>query len=307
MKPPSHSKRSGEEVRDGDASGAPREISRILDRPPALVDEALRGGARLTRRWSHGELHADLPGMTGHVVMGYYGAAQACSWRQGGSRKASRTRPGSITLIPEGQDGRWDVEGPIEVSHVYLTNDRLLAATEVLSKGRPIELVGRICFDDPSASRVLELLSHEAEQGDASSSLFAEQAVDLLCLQLARAHSSLGAMPAAQRTGLAEWQVRRVTGYMQDFIDRKLGLDELAGLVNLSRHHFCTAFRLATGQTPHEWLVALRMTRARELLASHDLPVTSVALAVGYQTPSAFASSFRKATGVTPTAYRTAL
>ncbi|GLK79171.1 helix-turn-helix domain-containing protein [Methylopila turkensis] len=311
MKPPSHLKRSrdhaGDAVRDVDAAGAPREIGRILDRPPALANEALRGGARLTRRWCHGELHADLPGMPGHVVMGYYGAAQDCSWRQGGSRKASRTRPGSITLIPEGHDGRWDVEGPIEVSHVYLSNDRLLAATEVLAKGRPIELVGRICFDDPSASRVLEMLSIEAEQGDAASSLFAEQAVDLLCLQLVRAHSSLGAAPAAPRKGLADWQVKRVTTYMRDFLDRELGLDELAGLVDLSRHHFCTAFRLATGQTPHEWLVALRMTRARQLLASHDLPVTSVALAVGYQTPSAFASSFRKATGVTPTAFRAAL
>ncbi len=291
-----------------DASGdAPGRISKILDRPPALVNEALRGGARLTRRWSHGEIHSDLPGMQGHVVMGYYGAAQDCSWRQGGLRMSSRTRPGSITLIPEGQDGRWDVEGPIEVSHVYLSNERLSAATETMANGRPIELVGRICFDDSVASRVLELLSHEAEHGDASSTLFAEQAIDLLCLQLVRAHSSLGTAPATPRRGLADWQVKRVTAYMREFIDRELGLEELAGLVNMSRHHFCTAFRLATGQTPHEWLVALRMSRARELLASLDMPVTHVALAVGYQTPSAFASSFRKATGTTPSAFRQAL
>ncbi len=82
----------------------------------------LRGDTRLTRRWTHGAIHDPLPGMRGHVVMTYYGGTNAISWRSGNaSRKTSRTRPGSITLIPEeGHDGKWDIEGPLEVSHVYL-------------------------------------------------------------------------------------------------------------------------------------------------------------------------------------------
>ena len=287
---------------------APGAIGEILDRPPALVNEVLQGGTRLTQRWGHGEFHATLPGMATHVVMTYYGAAQESSWRQGLRRMAARTRPGSITLIPEGQDGRWDVEGPIEVSHVYLPDDRLQSSADVLAKGRRIELVGRICFEDMASSRILELLSHEAAHGDVSSSLFVEQAIELLCTQLVRAHSSQGLLEApAPRRGLADWQVKRVTAYMREFMDQEIRLDELAGLVNLSRFHFCTAFRLATGQTPHEWLTALRITRSRELLAEPEMPVTSIALAVGYQTPSSFASSFRKVTGMTPTAYRRAL
>jgi AraC family transcriptional regulator len=91
---------------------------------------------------------------------------------------------------------------------------------------------------------------------------------------------------------------------MQDQLDRDIGLNELAGLVNLSRFHFCTAFRLATGQTPHEWLTARRIERARELLDNPTLRVTDIALAVGYSTPSAFAASFRKVTGMTPTDFR---
>ncbi|MFC3124443.1 helix-turn-helix domain-containing protein [Pseudoroseomonas globiformis] len=55
--------------------------------------------------------------------------------------------------------------------------------------------------------------------------------------------------------------------------------------MNLSRFHFCTAFRWATGQIPHEWLTALRISEARWLLAQSEMPVTSIALAVGYQTP----------------------
>lgn len=49
------------------------------------------------------------------------------------------------------------------------------------------------------------------------------------------------------------------------------------------------------------------MTRARELLAEPTLSIIQVALAVGYQTPSAFAASFRKATNLTPSAFRRSL
>lgn len=101
--------------------------------------------------------------------------------------------------------------------------------------------------------------------------------------------------------------MKRVTGYMTERLEAEISLDELAGLVNLSRFHFCTAFRQATGQTPHNWLTAIRMTRARQLLADPVFPITEVGLAVGYHTPSAFAAAFRKSAGMTPSAFRRSL
>jgi AraC family transcriptional regulator len=104
--------------------------------------------------------------------------------------------------------------------------------------------------------------------------------------------------------GLARWQVQRVTAYMRDHLGRELSLSELALVANLSRFHFCTAFRLATGRTPFERLGEERLTRARELLAQSGLRIHAVATAVGYETPSAFAASFRRAIGVSPSEYR---
>ena len=46
------------------------------------------------------------------------------------------------------------------------------------------------------------------------------------------------------------------------------------------------------------------MERAQQLLAGTDLTIIQVALAVGYETPSAFTASFRKAFGITPSAFR---
>lgn len=243
--------------------------------------------------------------MQEHVIITYHGEPQDIVWRLGKDRLAGTTRAGTITVIPQGHEGRWDIAGPIGVSHVFLSNERLLACAEELTGGRPLELLGRVGFEDPVAARVMEMLGRDAAMAtEPAARLFVEQATDLLITQLVRGHSSFGALASPSRRGLADWQLRKVTGYMRDHLDEPIGLDVLANLVGLSRFHFCTAFRQATGSTPHNWLVNLRIERARQLLADPDLPVTEVALAVGYETPSAFTASFRKVVGVTPRDFR---
>lgn len=287
------------------ATDAVEGIARILDRPPVIVGDPFRDAVRVTSRWGHGALHDSLEGLPEHVIMTYYGVDRDIVWRTDGQRLASRTRNGTITLIPEGHDGRWDIDGSIEVSHVYLPDHRVQAAAAQFTTGRRVELVGRVGFEDPSAARILELIGREALRNDPSSRLFVDQAIDLLCMQLVRAHSNFGALaPESPRGGLTRWQVRRITQYMHEHLDQEIGLDELAALLDLSRFHFCTAFRKATGRTPHNWLVALRIEEARRYLSDRALPVTDVALMVGYQTPSSFAAAFRKIVGMTPSEYR---
>jgi AraC family transcriptional regulator len=289
-----------------ETAGPLEEMSRILDRPPVLVSPSLRGDTMLTARWKHGQVHDRLPGMPAHVIVAHHGGDAEISLKNGdGLNLRSYTRQGTIVIIPRGHDGRWDIAGEVEVSHVYLTEERLQASAQALTDGRCIELLDRVGFEDPTITRILTLLCDEATVNDASARLFLEQAVDLLCTQLVRGHSSFGALPDPQpRGGLADWQVKRVVTYMRSMMEQEIGLNELAGLVHLSRFHFCTAFKKATGRTPHETLTMLRIARAKQLLANPSLPVTEVGLCVGYQTPSSFAASFRKMVGMTPSEYR---
>jgi AraC family transcriptional regulator len=282
------------------------EMSRVLDRPPIALSERFSGDTRLTGRWTHGALHDVLPGMPAHVIIAHHNRGTEINLRTGdGLRVRAQTRPGAIVIIPAGHDGRWDIDGMVDVSHVYLTPERLHKSAEALTGGKSVDLLDRVCFDDPRMTHILTLLSEEQATSDPSARLFLEQAIDLLCTQLVRGHSSFAALvdPAPKR-GLADWQVRRVTTYMRSMMEQEIGLDELAALVSLSRFHFCTAFRLATGRTPHQWLTGLRIDRAKEMLTDPLLPVTEIGLCVGYQTPSSFAASFRKLVGATPSEFR---
>lgn len=124
---------------------------------------------------------------------------------------------------------------------------------------------------------------------------------------LSRRNGMRHSTPQRHQGGLAAWQVRRVTEYMDAHLDQPIGLAELAVLVHLSRFHFCTAFRIATGHTPRNWLTDRRIDRAVLLLADHHRSITQIALDVGYETPSSFTARFRQRMGVTPSDYRRAL
>jgi AraC family transcriptional regulator len=246
-----------------------------------------------------------VPGFTGHLIGSYHGRAQDCCWVVEGNRLRSPLRPGAITVVPERHDGHWALRGPVEVAHVYLTDERFQHCAAPLTKGRRVELVPRIGFQDPIAATILRMLFEEAPHTDAGSALFIEHALDLLCVQLARAHST-STVPASATAakGLTRRQVRVICDYMQEHIDEEISLTDLASLVGLSRFHFCRAFRLATGLAPHAWLSAQRMHQARTLVVTTNLPIAEVSLAVGYRTHSAFAATFRKAFGISPTRLR---
>ena len=91
---------------------------------------------------------------------------------------------------------------------------------------------------------------------------------------------------------------------MEAHLGEDIRLQSLADLVGRSRFHFCRAFRHATGFTPHQALLRLRIKRARELLANSTLSVTEVGMTVGYQTSSSFAQAFRSVMGEPPSLYR---
>lgn len=280
------------------------EIGRIQrGRPPALRP-AMIGDTHVVRAWPNLPIDAYVPGLKHHVIAAVLRGDGVSNLTMEGQRLTAPSRTGSIVLMPRGQDGWWRCTGSPVCSNIYLSRTRLQACADEVGRGGSPELLTRLNVEDNKLFGILALISDEANGGDALSRIYMEQLIDLLCMQLLRSHSAFPLSDRPRRGGLGDWQVRRVTDYMREHLDEDLGIQELADLIQLSRFHFCTAFRDATGYTPHQRLVQLRMQRARELLHDPRLRITDVALAVGYQTPSSFSLAFRNAVGLSPTAFR---
>jgi len=70
--------------------------------------------------------------------------------------------------------------------------------------------------------------------------------------------------------------------------------------------HFSREFRRAFGETPHQYLLTRRLERAAALLRNTDRTVADICLAVGLRSVGSFTTSFGRAFGLSPAAYRAA-
>ncbi|MBQ8747434.1 MAG: helix-turn-helix transcriptional regulator [Clostridia bacterium] len=108
------------------------------------------------------------------------------------------------------------------------------------------------------------------------------------------------------RTPTEDDRLQTVLSYMRENLSRPISNEELAAAVFMQTTYFIRRFKNAYGLPPQSYLTQMRMNRAMELLASTSLSIDSVAKAVGMADVSYFARVFKKHSGVTPSAYRSA-
>ncbi|MBO0856988.1 MAG: helix-turn-helix transcriptional regulator [Chloracidobacterium sp.] len=116
---------------------------------------------------------------------------------------------------------------------------------------------------------------------------------------------SLPAMRASTREELYR-RLHRAKEFIAASFEEPITIDEMARVACLSTNHFLRTFRQAFRQTPHQFLTARRMERARDLLLHTDLTVTEICLSVGFESPGSFSSLFRRKVGSSPERFRRA-
>jgi len=101
--------------------------------------------------------------------------------------------------------------------------------------------------------------------------------------------------------------IRRAREYLEQFYsDTETSLETMAEHLGLTASYLSRLFKTETGRNYSEELTALRIEKAKELLARTNLKSSEVGARVGYVNPQYFATAFRKATGVSPSEYREA-
>jgi AraC family transcriptional regulator len=185
----------------------------------------------------------------------------------------------------------------IDPSLLTVDAGRGVAAPEV----RP-----RLFFDDDGIWQTVLKLKAQIGTADAGDRLYAEALGAVLAHEIIRLDDGVPVLPP-MRGGLAARQQRRIVEFIEEHLADDFPLATLANLAQLSTYHFARAFKRSFGIPPHRYHTNRRIERARALLADPRTSVADVALEVGFSGASAFAATFRRATGQTPTDYRRGL
>lgn len=103
----------------------------------------------------------------------------------------------------------------------------------------------------------------------------------------------------------AEAGLDTVLAWIETHAHREITLAMLADQARLSERTLNRRFHEQTGQTPMQWVTAVRVRRAQELLQTTDLGIDHIAHLIGFASPAHFRTQFKRLSGVAPHAYRT--
>ena len=210
-----------------------------------------------------------------------------------------------FVFVPAGHEYRdWrEPSTPARMALFYFDPDELPGIGDTGANALP----PRLFFEDPHLFATAQKLIVLAEGTEPDNSCYIEALGRVLAHELMRLDRAGTPRKSAVRGGLAGWQQRIVTAYIEDHLADPISLAELTDLVGLSTYHFCRAFKQSFGIPPHRYHTSRRIDRAKALLAKPAPSVTKIGLTVGYSETSSFTAAFRKATGLTPTAYHRGL
>jgi AraC-like DNA-binding protein len=151
---------------------------------------------------------------------------------------------------------------------------------------------------------VVSLLSRELSQEAPGRQTVLDRLLDVLVVLGLRAGLASSANAPAWFRGASDPRLSRALQVMHGDAAKHLTVDQLARMSNMSRATFARVFQEVLGEAPMRYLTDWRMTVARDLLRTQELPLAEVAEKVGYSSLYAFATAFRRHHGQPPGRWR---
>lgn len=92
--------------------------------------------------------------------------------------------------------------------------------------------------------------------------------------------------------------------YMKEHLSDKLSVEDISGQLSLSTSYFSSIFKKATGMSPIDYFIQLKMQRACQMLYADDSKIKKIAADLGYDDPYYFSRAFKKCMGISPEQYK---
>src|SRR6266404_901284 len=218
---------------------------------------------------------------------------------------------GTIWLSPPGpKEVLVDITAPLpQKLHMYLPARHFSAESLGIDVGysAPGSLRYQRSFQDPLVAEIAFAIVSEMRTQTAGGRMLAETLAVSLAARLAHSHSVLSPdkdLEQLSHQGLDRRRLIRVREYIAANLESDLAIAQLAKVACLSQFHFARAFKTAVGQSPHQYVSAQRLERAKEMLTRGDQSLLDITIALNFSSQANFTRAFRVGTGMTPGQFR---
>lgn len=217
---------------------------------------------------------------------------------------ACLSRPGTIMITPRGPAPDIRLHTSAEFIHCALEEDFTRGVLEELDRHRAPTPMFRSGVTDKSIQRIIGMLTEELETERPLGRLYVDSLAHALAARYLLLESGSPARAASRVSALPPRILNRVRDKIEARLDTDLNLDSLAEEGGYSRAHFLRMFRAATGITPHQYVLNLRLSRAQDCLRRKDASIIDVAVSCGFSSQSHMTSLFRQRLEMTPAEFR---
>jgi AraC family transcriptional regulator len=225
------------------------------------------------------------------------------SYVEGVPRSTLRNVARKLTFVPAGHQYReWHEPRTLaDVTYFYFDPAKLQIDSE--DKVGDESFAPRLFFEDAAVWSTISKLRHAIDTPTGVNQFYIEALGVVMLHELLRLNRGASCPDTPVSGGLAVWQQRVVTAYIEEHLSEQIPLATLSRLTRLSSFHFCRAFKRSFGIPPHRYHTNRRIEKAKRMLAARIYSVTEVGLDLGFSETSSFIAVFRKITGTTPSRY----
>lgn len=213
-----------------------------------------------------------------------------------GRRRLDHTAmAGNVTLIPA--DVEWTATAGGALDNIVVSVPKASFAVAAARADRPSSTIAPQIRGRDS---LLQAVVDEMASVSASAADFVTNWHELTNELLDHLTESYGlGVRVRQRGWLAPDEMGRINAYLATRLERPIAIDELAAVVSRSASHFPRIFRRTVGLSPHQYVVRLRLRRARELVST-GLSLAEAAFGAGFTDQSHLTYWARRIHGTTP-------
>jgi AraC family transcriptional regulator len=220
-------------------------------------------------------------------------------------KTVSRVGSGGIFFLPAQHSCGVRLHSPLDTIHVYL-RPSLFVDEDDGGCNRLASIAPILGQRDNIINNLVGAMGAIVYENEPLSGLLADTIAQALANRLIAIGYQGGALrPGTRRANrLNHRKVEKVREFVESNLATDIKLDAMASICGVSSEHFLRLFRSTMGVSPHQYVLNLRVGRAKAMLSDSTRSLTEVAVQCGFAHQQHLTSTFRRFTGSTPGRYR---
>lgn len=213
--------------------------------------------------------------------------------------------PGDIWINPPNTPFSHHIDEPCYFVILAIEKQTFLDNCPLGIKGKALKFLNNYNLVDQTISGIIELFLIEAKANGRNGTAYMQNLLSLLSTHYVQNYSNYFDLLEANLTAskFDQNQVTKIDEYIEQNISAHITIEDLADLLHCSKYYFLREFKKFVGNTPYQYLMSKRLTKAKHLLQTQESNIASVAYELGFNDQAHFTRAFKNEFAMTPGQY----